>query len=321
MAEQTVPSETTKELGALEVATTTHSPWFRRILFIPTLGFLVIMVIFPLIYSLVVSLFNYVLGNPATFIWFKNYGDLLGGIKNHEFWLTTSVTLKITVAVVTVEIVLGVLLALALNQKLPGMGLFRLIIFLPMMLAPLVAGLFWRILLDQTFGVIGNYFFTVLGLKPLPWLIHPNYALLAVIIVDVWQWTPFVVLLTLAGLGTIPPELLEAASLDRASAWMKFRHIYWPYLRFPLLLALLFRSIDALKMFDVPYILTGGGPGDYTTTLSFLGYRYLLFFFKVGLAAAVSWIVVVIINIVTNIIVQFLMPKKPVTAEQVDTGL
>jgi multiple sugar transport system permease protein len=179
-------------------------------------------------------------------------------------------------------------------------------------------GLFWRFLLDQTFGLI-DYLITLVGLEPIPWLIHPRYALLGVIIVDVWQWTPFVVLLVLAGLGTVPANLLEAAALDRASAWMKFRHIYWPHLRFPLLLALLFRSIDTLKMFDVPFILTGGGPGNFTTTLSFLGYRYHFQFFQIGMAAAISWVVVIIINIVANIFVQLLTPKKP--REQVDTGL
>jgi ABC-type molybdate transport system permease subunit len=170
------------------------------------------------------------------------------------------------------------------------MGFFRLITFLPMMLAPLVVGLFWRFLLDQTFGLV-DYLITLLGFQPIPWLIHPRFALISVVIVDVWQWTPFVVLLALAGLGTVPADLLEAAALDRASTWMKFCHIYWPYLRFPLLLALLFRSIDTPKMFDVPFILTRGGPGNFTTTLSFLGYRYHFQFFQIGMAAASSWVV------------------------------
>jgi len=100
---------------------------------------------------------------------------------------------------------------------------------------------------------------------------------------------------------------------------MKFRHIYWPYLRFPLLLALLFRSIDTLKLFDVPFILTGGGPGNFTTTLSFLGYRHHFQFFQIGMAAAISWVVVIIINIVANIIVPLMTPKQP--KEMVDTGL
>lgn len=300
---------------AVETAAGVQAKWFRRLLFVPTLVFLVSMVVFPLFYSLGVSLFNYVTGREARFIGLGNYINL---VTNPEFWMAVRVTLQITVMAVSIEVVLGIILAFALNRRLPAMGFFRLLIFLPMMLAPLVVGLFWRFLLDQTFGLI-SYLITLTGLKPIPWLIHPQYALISVVIVDVWQWTPFVVLLTLAGLGTVPADLLEAAALDRASAWMKFRHIYWPYLRFPLLLALLFRSIDTLKLFDVPFILTGGGPGNFTTTLTFLGYRHHFQFFQIGMAAAISWVVVIVINIVANVIVPLMTPKQP--KQVVDTGL
>jgi multiple sugar transport system permease protein len=273
------------------------------------------MTIFPLVYSLGVSLMSYITGSQARFVGLRNYIDLL---TSPEFWMVTRVTIQLTVIAVSIEVVVGVILAFTLKERLPAMGLFRWIIFLPMMLAPLVVGLFWRFLLDQTFGLV-DYIITALGLQPIPWLIHPRFALMGVIIVDVWQWTPFVVLLALAGLGTVPADLLEAAMLDRASTRMKFRHIYWPYLRFPLLLALLFRSIDTLKMFDVPFILTGGGPGNFTTTLSFLGYRYHFQFFQIGMAAAISWVVVIIINVVANMVVPLMAPKRP--KEAVDTGL
>jgi len=314
MAEQAIAVGRAPET-AVAAAAGVEGRWFRRLLFIPTLSFLLAMTIFPLLYSLGVSLFSYTTGGVPRFAGLGNYGAL---VTNPEFWLVTRVTIQVTVAAVTIEVILGILLGFALHQRVPGMGFFRLLIFLPMMLAPLVVGLFWRFLLDQTFGLV-DYLISLLGFAPIPWLTHPRYALIGVIIVDVWQWTPFVVLLVLAGLGTVPTDLLEAASLDRASAWMKFRHIYWPYLRFPLLLALLFRSIDTLKMFDVPFILTGGGPGNFTTTLSFLGYRYHFQFFEIGMAAAISWVVVIIINIVANTFVRLLTPKKP--REQVDTGL
>ena len=223
MAERTATAE------AIPVVTAaTGAGWFRWLLFAPTLGFLVLMTLFPLLYSLGVSFFNYPIGGDRTFVGFENYVTLF---TDPGFWDVTWVTLKITFFAVLIEL-LGLPLSFALHQKLPGMPLFRLIIFLPMMLAPLVVGLFWRFLLDQTFGLVG-YLFEIVGLRPIPWLIHPQYALAAVILVDVWQWTPFVVLLALAGLGTVPGELLEAADLDRASLGMKFRHIYWPHLRFP----------------------------------------------------------------------------------------
>jgi len=300
-----------------KLASTPESTWFKRFLFIPTLGFLILMTIFPLIYSLGVSFFNYTTGGQAIFIGFGNYANLF---QDPRFWESMWVTIKVTFFAVSIEVILALLLGFALHQDIAGGGIFRLIIFLPMMLAPLVVGLFWRFLLDQSFGIV-NYSIIALGIQGVPWLIDPTYALISVIMVDVWQWTPFVILLVLAGLGTVPPMLLEAAQIDRASTLVKFRHIYWPYLRFPLLLALTFRLIDTLKLFDNPFILTGGGPGNLTTTLSLLGYRYQFQFFQIGMAAAVSWVIVILINIVANILVPQMQKKTRSTEEAVDTGL
>jgi multiple sugar transport system permease protein len=299
---------------AVEAAAGLRDVWWRRLLFVPTIGLLLLLAIVPLIFSLGISLFNYSLGGKPIWVGLGNYISMF---TDPQFWLATKVTVQFTVVAVSIEVVLGILLGFVMNQRFTGMGIIRLIVFLPMMLAPFVVGLFWRFMFDQTFGII-DYVLTQTGLPSIPWLIHPLWARVAVVIVDVWQWTPFVTLLILAGLGTVPDELLEAATLDRASNWMKFRQIYWPYLRFPLLLALLFRSIDTLKMFDSPFILTGGGPGNFSSTLSILGYRYQIMFFSVGMAAAISWVVVIIINIVTNILVRLITPTK---VEQVHAGL
>jgi multiple sugar transport system permease protein len=129
------------------------------------------------------------------------------------------------------------------------------------------------------------------------------------------------VLLTLASLGTIPNDLKEAATLDRAPAWMKFWQIYWPYMRFPVLFAFLFRTIDSLKMFDLAYTLTGGGPGDFTTTISLLAYRYSFLFFRIGKASAISWVIVIVIAIIVNILLSVLMPTQKAEEEAVSTGL
>jgi multiple sugar transport system permease protein len=314
MTQQAVVSGKEGPATAVEAAAGLQDVWWRRLLFVPTIGLLLLLAIVPLIFSLGVSLFNYSIGSKPIWVGLGNYINMF---TDPQFWLATKVTVQFTVVAVSIEVVLGILLGFVMNQRFTGMGIIRLIVFLPMMLAPLVVGLFWRFMFDQTFGVI-DYALTQIGLPTIPWLIHPFWARAAVVVVDVWQWTPFVTLLILAGLGTVPEELLEAATLDRASNWMKFRQIYWPYLRFPLLLALLFRSIDTLKMFDSPFILTGGGPGNFSSTLSILGYRYQIMFFSVGMAAAISWVVVIIINIVTNILVRLITPTK---VEQVHTGL
>ena len=314
MTQQAVVSGKEGPATAVEAAAGLQDVWWRRLLFVPTIGLLLLLAIVPLIFSLGVSLFNYSIGSKPIWVGLGNYINMF---TDPQFWLATKVTVQFTVVAVSIEVVLGILLGFVMNQRFTGMGIIRLIVFLPMMLAPLVVGLFWRFMFDQTFGVI-DYALTQIGLPTIPWLIHPFWARAAVVVVDVWQWTPFVTLLILAGLGTVPEELLEAATLDRASNWMKFRQIYWPYLRFPLLLALLFRSIDTLKMFDSPFILTGGGPGNFSSTLSILGYRYQIMFFSVGMAAAISWVVVIIINIVTNILLRLITPTQ---VEQVHTGL
>jgi multiple sugar transport system permease protein len=143
------------------------------------------------------------------------------------------------------------------------------------------------------------------------WTIEPNLAVASIILVDVWQWTPFVALLATAGLQTIPPQLYEAATLDRASKWLQFRRITLPFLTTPLLIAVLFRSIDTIKIFDVVWLLTGGGPGDYTQTWSVMVYKLgFLFNGRRGEAAALSWIMVIFINIVVTVLLQLVTRSR-----------
>lgn len=294
-----------------------NEKWFVRLLFGPTLGLLILLAIFPLFYSLGVSLTDYTLAGSSRWIGFRNYGELFA---SGELLQSSWVTVRFAVFAVAVEMSIGILIAFVLNERLPAIGIVRVIVFLPMMLAPLVVGTFWRFMLDQTFGLV-NWLLGVVGIPPVFWLVDPSAAMAAIILVDVWQWTPFVVLLTLASLGTIPDDLREAATLDRAPAWMKFRHIYWPYMRFPVLFAFLFRIIDCLKMFDLAYALTGGGPGNLTATVSLLAYWYSFQFFKIGKASAVAWLIVIAISIIVNILLSVLMPAQKAEEEVVSTGL
>lgn len=279
--------------------------YFPLFLFLPTIVYLLVLTIFPLLYSLGVSFFQTVPGQPARFVWFGNYATLLTDPTFHHALL---ITMFFVVIGVSLEILLGVVVALILDRRLPGIGLIRLIIYIPMMVSPLVMGYFWRFMFETTFGVI-NYLLSLLKIPPVHWLIEPNPALISILIVDIWQWTPFVVLLILAGLQTVPSELYEAATLDRASWWMQFRRITLPYLKFPLLLALLFRTIDALKLFDSIYIMTGGGPGDYTQNLSVMAYKIGFTYFQVGKAAALSWLMVIIVNILATILIKNLATR------------
>lgn len=299
---------TSSETGAVAVARSRFARqvrMFPKLLFLPTIIYLLVLTIFPLFYSLGVSFFHMVPGQKTRFVGVENYATLL---KDPTFHHALLVTLIFVFVGVTIEIILGMVIALIFNRHLPGLGVFRLIVYIPMMVSPLVMGYFWRFMFETTFGVI-NYLLSLVGVPAVRWLIEPNPALISILIVDIWQWTPFVVLLILAGLQTVPRELYEIATLDRASWWMQFRRITLPYLKFPLLLALLFRTIDVIKLFDSIYIMTGGGPGDYTQNLSVMAYKIGFTYFQVGKAAALSWIMVIIVNILATILIQALTTR------------
>jgi multiple sugar transport system permease protein len=311
MAETTVPFAQTTTPPIVQSRFERQVKWFPRILLIPTIAYLFVMTVFPLLYSLFISLFKTDKGQAATWVGLANYGSLLG---SGEFWYAMGITLLITVVAVGLEVLLGVGVAVLLNRRLRGMGLFRLLVYIPMMVSPLVIGYFWKYMFDGTFGVITYLFNSTIGslfqLDTPQWLIDPVLATISIIIVDVWQWTPFVALLAAAGLQTIPASLYEAATLDRASRWMQFRRITLPFLATPLLVAILFRSIDTIKIFDSVFILTGGGPGDLTATLSVLDYRVGFLYFRIGEAAAFSWLIVILINIVTTVILQLVARSR-----------
>lgn len=292
-------------------------PW---LLIFPTILLLIALTIFPLIYSLYISLNNYSLGGDREWIWFANYGDLLG---DGVFWRKTWFTLQITVFAVAIELALGLVCALVLNKRLPGMGALRMIVYIPMMISPLVVAFFWRIMLDGSFGVFTWMAVEIAGFfgqdidKP-QWTVDLTLAKASIITTDVWQWTPFVTLLMLAGLQAVPAQLYEAAELDRASKWMVFTKITLPYLKTPILLALLFRTIDTFKFFEAPYIITQGGPGDLTESLSLMGYNIGFEQSRIGMGAAISWLMVIAINVLATVLIKALTRQRRQAAEAVD---
>jgi multiple sugar transport system permease protein len=296
---------------------TAHSSFSRQVrsfpwlLMLPTILLLVALTIFPLIYSLYMSLNNYTLGGERELIWFQNYSDLLS---DRTFWRKVWFTLQITIFAVAIELVLGLLCALVLNKRLPGMGLLRMIVYIPMMLSPLVVAYFWRIMLDGSFGVF-TWFADELGFGKPQWTIDLTLAKASIVATDVWQWTPFVTLLMLAGLQAVPAQLYEAAALDKASRWQTFTHITLPYLKTPILLALLFRTIDTFKLFEAVYIITQGGPGDLTETLSLTAYNVGFEQSLIGMGAAISWIIVIIINVLATLLILALTRQRKRSVE------
>ncbi len=218
----------------------------------------------------------------AEYVGFKNYITLLG---DPNFLESLGVTLRFAFIVVTVEIVLGVGLALLLDRNIRGMSILRTLFILPMMIAPVVVGLMWRYMYHPTVGTFNKTLESV-GLPSVDWL--GQHALLSVIIADIWQWTPFIFILALAALQSLPRSALEAARIDGATAWQQIWHIKLPLMAPVLIVTALLRLIDAFKVLEVILVLTEGGPGLSTEILALRISRTATEFRELGVAAAMS---------------------------------
>jgi multiple sugar transport system permease protein len=246
--------------------------------------------IFPLITSLVRSFQDY---NTRTDTWrwvgLDNYSQL---IHSSDFWTVVENTVLLTVVGVTLQVVLGTALALFFNQQLRGSSIVRGILILPMLLTPIVVGLMWRALLDPNWGLL-NWIFVQIGVGQVGWLSDPSVALWTLVVVDSWQWTPFVFVIVYARLQALPQEVFEAGSVDGANWLQRTLYLTLPLLWPAIVFAAVFRAIDAFRTFDLVYGLTNGGPGESTTTLSFQAFQNGFEFQHYGYASAISYIMVI----------------------------
>jgi multiple sugar transport system permease protein len=272
----------------------------------PALAVLLALSIYPLLYSITVSLQQETAsGIVWTFTHFKR-------LATDNFFRTAMVhTFVYAAAALTCEFLLGLGLALLLNQQIRGRGLFRASLLVPMMLPTVVVGIVWRLLLNPNFGAInGTLRQFGVNTESLTWTASPRLAFLAVIAVDVWQWTPFVFLVLLAGLQAIPQEPYEAALIDGSSRWQTFRHVTLPLLKPAILIVLLLRTMDLLRVFDQIFILTEGGPGFATEMISLYIYRTAFRFFDFGYAAAMSFVLLAVTNLVSVVYLKLLQREE-----------
>ena len=282
--------------------------WLLPALFIaPALAVLLSLSIYPLIYSITISLQQ---ETSSGVVWsFGNFARLF----SDNFFLTAMAhTFVYGVAALSCEFLLGLGLALLLNSRMRGRGLFRASLLVPMMLPSVVVGVVWRLMLNPDFGAInGTLRWLGVNTESLTWTASPKLAMLSVIAVDVWQWTPFVFLVLLAGLQAIPEEPYEAALIDGSSRWQTFWHVTLPLLRPSILIVLLLRTMDLLRVFDQIFILTEGGPGFATETISLYIYRTAFRFFDFGYAAAMSFVLLALTNVISVIYIRVLHePQK-----------
>lgn len=285
----------------------------------PTMVLLILMNIFPLLWSLFLSFHDYEASMPKAprFIGGENYVDVL---TDPDIWGYFRTTAYFVVLAVTAQFLIGFGLALLLNRRFVGKGIVTTLLLLPMMLSPVVVALFWRFILASDDSGLLNYllspiqyipFISDVFSPPIAWTTDPKIAMIAVVIVDTWMWSPFMMLIALAGLSAIPKYLYEAADVDRASAWFRFRRITLPLVSPLLLIALLFRTMDAFKMFDIVYVLTReGGPGTVTETVSMNLYRIAFRNYDTGKACAMAYILLIIIVALSNIYVKYLNKVK-----------
>jgi multiple sugar transport system permease protein len=278
------------------------------ILFVlPATVLILSLTIYPLIRTLYLS-FNSLemtVSPVEKFVGVQNYVDVL--VNDPRFWNALLNTAYLVIVGVVIQLVLGTGLAVLASEMGKSRTIWLSLFLIPVMIAPVVAGFQFRVIFNDTFGPLNyliGWFSGGLVKGPL-WLADSNWALFSIMLTDVWQWTPFMILIMLAGLQSIPVELTEAAEVDGASYWQIFWQIKIPLLIPIIIIALLIRMMDTFKTFDLVYLLTGGGPGDSTETIAF--YTYLNGFkdFSLGYTAAMAFIQLIVITIVARIFLRF----------------
>ncbi len=274
--------------------------WDGRLLAAPAVGLLLLMTVVPALYLFGSSLLDYNLLSPdkAHFVGLQNYVDVL---TSSETLNRLAVTVAFVVLVVGTELVLGLGLAVLLNRRGLAIKVATSLLLLPMAVTPVVAALVFRQLLNPLYGWV-DYYLQAAGLiqAPIEWLSQPTTAWISIIALDVWQFTPFVALILLAGLQGLPTETMEAAAVDGAGWSSTFRHITLPLLRPFIVIAVLLRTIDAFKTFGTIQVLTNGGPGTSTEIINLSIYRVALQDFRVGAGAAMGVLFLILVSVVAQ---------------------
>ena len=273
----------------------------------PALIVVLLVAVFPLIYSLTTSFMSLRLipPIPPRFVGFGNYADLL---TQRRFWNVVGTTSLIAFTAVALQYAIGFAVALALHARMPGERLFRIVFLMPMLLAPVAVALIARMIFNPTMGPL-NDLMALFGLANLPYLTSARWAIGTLIAVEVWQWTPFVILLMLAGLATLPDDIYEAAELENASRWRQFWDITFPML-LPISTAVVFiRLIESYKIMDTVFVMTGGGPGIATETLTLFAYQEGFKKFNLGYTSALSFLILIVVTVVGLVFLALLKPQ------------
>lgn len=290
------------------------SRWIERnlkwVFIAPAIIFIVLMMAFPILYTAWISLTEWSMSavEPAKFVGLQNYIHLF--TQDHRFWMAFWRTFYFTGLAMFFETLLGLALAMMLNRDFPGKNILKTLFLLPMVATPVAIGMVWLLMFEPTIGFM-NYFLHFFHIPAQPWLASEGSALPSLVLVDVWQWTPMMALIILAGLVSMPSDPFEAAEVDGATGWQIFLHVTLPMLRPIIGVAAILRSIDALKTFDIIYSMTQGGPNYATETLNIYGYNLGFGYFQMG---AASSLLMIFFAIVLGVVIFLNWVRRGVTA-------
>ncbi len=264
-----------------------------RLFPLPAILFVALLMVFPVLYTFYLSFTNWNLtsGAPMTFVGLRSYARVLA---EPRFLHALGRTFVFTAFAVAIEGVLGVTVALILTRAFVGKAVAKLLLLLPLVATPVAVGIVFNLFYDPTIG-LANFVLTSLGLPPGLWISNAKSVIPSLILVDVWQWTPMITLIVLAGLAGLSDEPVEAARIDGASEWQIIRLVTIPMVMPVILTALILRLIDALKTFDIIFAMTGGGPGYASETLNIMGFKYSFEYFRMGQSAVILVVLFVVV--------------------------
>ncbi len=276
----------------------------RRIKWIftlPVVLFVLFMMAFPILYTFRISFYEWNMSSVTSPLWvgLDNYRELL---MDGRFWNAVRTTMYFTFSALIVEVILGIVVALLFSRSFRGRGLARTLLLLPMVATPVAMALVWMLIYEPTIGV-ANAVVKAIGLKPLIWLGSPSQVIPSLVLIDVWQWTPMIAIIVIAGLTTLPSEPYESASIDGASGWQKLAHITLPLIRPTVIVAGMLRFIELLKQFDIIYATTQGGPNLASETINIYGYILAFQNFKLGSASSLLVIIFILLLTVTMAVI------------------
>jgi multiple sugar transport system permease protein len=272
-----------------------HSKWLPALYIGPAAVVMAAACLYPVLTAFQLGLFNWSMGTPWSDARFVGLSNFFSAFSNPRVWSSLWTTLLFAGICVTAEMVLGIALALALEKKVRGTAFFRTLFILPMMVAPIAVGLVWRYMFDAQFGLI-NAVLGALKIAPLTWLADPTLAFIAIVVADIWQWTPFVFIMMAAALANVDPEVIEASRIDGARWWQMTFLVKLPMVAHVIAITLMMRLIDAFRVLEVIYVLTFGGPGDSTEILSLHIYKTAFVGQQLGVAAAISVLLLVVVS-------------------------